>query len=468
MPNISASDYTAFIKAQAASYAYRDGLFPTRIQTSAQPYTNKSVLNAQLLASQASYLSASPATVTTTSPATITAASTSTVTDAASRTITSVSSRTVTNAVANGTTVTYTTNVPHGLIAGQTVTINGFATLNLSSQTVLAAGLTSTNFVVANTITAATESSSSGRIGGIVYYTTAVEHGLVAGQTITITNTSTPFNLSAVTVGVVTSSTRFSVTNAADTTNFTGSGATAGRVSSGAGLVFYTTSVPHGLSVGQSIKINNAGATFTQATSVTVAAVTTPYRFSVTSSADSATAYSGTAAGITGFVYYTSTDLVGVQANQANTTLSISGLTTTTGFNLSGFVIAVITDTTHFVVANAFTGTAITGQSGTITYTQFYVPRTVVSGNARVLPYNGKGYVNQPKALSTVHNSTSTVLSSGNFQVTGGNPLTAPKWSGTYAPVPHLAMVDTKATGRYAKTIPGGSYTNNINNGINP
>jgi len=96
---------------------------------------------------------------------------------------------------------------------------------------------------------------------------------------------------------------------------------------------------------------------------------------------------------------------------------------------------------------------------------------TVVAVNGvvpRVRPYNGKGYVNQPKALSTVHNSTSTVLSSGKFQQTGGLPLTAAKWDGTYSPVPHLAMVDTKATGRYAKTIPGGSYTNNINTGINP
>ena len=38
MPTLSASDYTNFIKAQAASYAYRDGLFPNGIQTSAQPY----------------------------------------------------------------------------------------------------------------------------------------------------------------------------------------------------------------------------------------------------------------------------------------------------------------------------------------------------------------------------------------------------------------------------------------------
>ena len=77
---------------------------------------------------------------------------------------------------------------------------------------------------------------------------------------------------------------------------------------------------------------------------------------------------------------------------------------------------------------------------------------TVVAVNGfvpRVRPFTGKGNVNQPKALSTVHNSTSTTLSSGNFQVTGGNPLTSAKSDGVYAPVAHLARVDTKATGAY-------------------
>ena len=68
---------------------------------------------------------------------------------------------------------------------------------------------------------------------------------------------------------------------------------------------------------------------------------------------------------------------------------------------------------------------------------------------ARVVPYNGRGYVNQPKSLSTVHNSTSTTQSSGKFPQLGGLPLTSPKSDGVYAPVAHLARVDTKATGAY-------------------
>lgn len=72
-----------------------------------------------------------------------------------------------------------------------------------------------------------------------------------------------------------------------------------------------------------------------------------------------------------------------------------------------------------------------------------------INNTARVRPYTGKGPVNNPKNLSTVHNSTSTTQSSGKFQQAGGLPLTSAKSDGAYAPVRHLAWVDTKATGGY-------------------
>lgn len=53
MPNLSASDYTNFIKIQAAAQSYRNGAIPTKIQTSDQVVPLQSILNAQLLASQA-------------------------------------------------------------------------------------------------------------------------------------------------------------------------------------------------------------------------------------------------------------------------------------------------------------------------------------------------------------------------------------------------------------------------------
>jgi hypothetical protein len=63
----------------------------------------------------------------------------------------------------------------------------------------------------------------------------------------------------------------------------------------------------------------------------------------------------------------------------------------------------------------------------------------------RVRPFEGVGYVNQPKRLSAV--AQSGTLSSAKFQQVGGLPLTAPKSSGVYAPVPQLARVNTKVTG---------------------
>ena len=53
MPNLSASDYTNFIKIQAAAQSYRNGAIPNKIQTSDQVVPTQSILNAQLLASQA-------------------------------------------------------------------------------------------------------------------------------------------------------------------------------------------------------------------------------------------------------------------------------------------------------------------------------------------------------------------------------------------------------------------------------
>jgi hypothetical protein len=67
--------------------------------------------------------------------------------------------------------------------------------------------------------------------------------------------------------------------------------------------------------------------------------------------------------------------------------------------------------------------------------------------NARVRPYDGRGYVNQPKNLSTV--GQSGTLSSAKTQQLGGLPLTAALGSGVYAPTPQLARVNTRATGAY-------------------
>jgi len=297
MPNLSASDYTSFIKAQAASQAYRNGAVPIPIQTRAQPFATQSILNAQLLTSQAAYVLTPSKIIVDTVGTTVSAASATTVTDAS----------------ATGGVVTYTTSVAHGLTAGSVVTISGLSTsaFNLSNQVVIASGLTATVFKVTNAATGtAVTGSTTGRIDGYVYYTTAAAHDF----------------------------------------------------------------------------------------------------------------------------------------STATRNLSIAGLSTS-AFNLSLVNVALVPSSTVFAIANTATGTAVTSASGILTVTRYPNPNATIIGNARVRPYDGVGYVNNPKNLSTI--AQSGTLSSAKTQQAGGLPTTAPRGSGTYAPTPQLARVDTKATGAY-------------------
>jgi hypothetical protein len=109
--------------------------------------------------------------------------------------------------------------------------------------------------------------------------------------------------------------------------------------------------------------------------------------------------------------------------------------------------VALVPSSTVFVIANTATGTAVSGATGILTVTRYPNPNATIVGNARVRPYDGRGYVNNPKSLVTL--SQSGTLSSGKTQQAGGLPTTAPRGSGTYAPTPQLARVDTKATGAY-------------------
>jgi hypothetical protein len=452
MPNISASDYTSFIKAQAASLAYQGNSFPTRIQTSAQPYINKSVLNAQLLASQASYLAGFPATVKTVLP-TISAVSTNTVTAAQTDILSAATANIITAATGNATakTFTYTTSVSHGLVLGDIVSVTGLTATVLTSVNLTNLAVTAvpspTTFVVFVSAGAqdGTITGESGRlnIGNLAsptaYYTSSIAHGLSVGDTVTIAGFTTLGNVTAKTVVKVIDSTHFAVSN-----NGTASGVGTGTGSIG-NLVYYTTSVAHGLVSGQTATVS--GVTTYSLTSRTVSNVgdTTHFALSAatTPTAGGVTGQTGT---ISGRVYYTTSAPHGVVANLANTTYTITGLATA-GFNLAAFTVTSAPDATTIVVTNAFTGTALTGQTGQFIGITTSVSRTVVSANARVRPFVGVGNVNNPKNLSTV--GSSGTLSSGKYQQPGGLPLTAPKWDGVYAPVAHLARVDTKATGGY-------------------
>lgn len=56
MPNISASDYTTYLKYKAAAQAYTTGIPPRQIQTVDQVAPNVNILNSYLKTSQAAYI----------------------------------------------------------------------------------------------------------------------------------------------------------------------------------------------------------------------------------------------------------------------------------------------------------------------------------------------------------------------------------------------------------------------------
>jgi hypothetical protein len=384
MPTLSASDYTAFVKAQAASLAYQNGAIPRTIQTSAQPYAIQSVLNASLLASQAAYVAASPATVKTQLPV---------VTAATITPINLARGDILTAAVGDGVKITYTSAVPHGLVAGTVITITGFAVLTAANVTATAvtAVLSTTSFTITNATSGTATGTGYITIGSnkLAYYTTSVPHGLVAGGSVAVSGlTATAYNTVSTTI-----------TNVGDPNTFA--------------LSTNTTAASSGADLG----------------TITVAS--------------------------TNYVYYTTASNHGLTANRPTTTYIISGLTGNTTFNLSAFTIPIVTNAINFIVAsNTPAGSAITGKSGSFMETATLVSRTVINGNARIRPFVGTGNVNNPKNLSTTHASTSTTMSSGKYPQLGGLPLTSAKSDGVYSPVPHLARVDTRATGAYKSVRP--------------
>lgn len=446
MPTLSASDYTNFIKLQAASQSYRNGAIPKKIQTSDQVVPLQSMLNAQLLASQASYVTKAKTRGVTVSGTTVTDASVTTVTNGASAILSAATANIVTAAVGSTTFITYTTSVAHGLSVGDVVSITGITGYAAANVTSLAVSLTptTTSFRVALSTNTTSVSGQSGQINigpaaaATVYYTSSVAHGLAVGDTVTITGFTTQGNVTSKTITKVIDSTKFAIANVG-----TGVGTGTGTIT---GFTYYIASVAHGLSVGDVITIT--GMTNFNASLLTVAKVISTTQFVLANGPTNATADSGKTGTIVGRVYYTTAAAyAGIFPNVPNTLVEVSGITGNTTFNLSGIVIACPTTTVFIISSNQASGTAVTGKAGIITSTVIVNPTTSIDGNARVRPYDGVGYVNQPKNLSTI--AQSGTLSSGKTQQLGGLPLTAPKGSGVYAPTPQLARVNTRATGAY-------------------
>jgi hypothetical protein len=203
--------------------------------------------------------------------------------------------------------------------------------------------------------------------------------------------------------------------------------------------------VAHGLTAGSVVTISGLSTSaFNLSNQVVIASGLTATVFKVTNAATGTAVTGSTTGRIDGYVYYTTA--AAHDFSTATRNLSIAGLSTS-AFNLSLVNVALVPSSTVFAIANTATGTAVTSASGILTVTRYPNPNATIVGNARVRPYDGVGYVNNPKNLSTI--AQSGTLSSAKTQQAGGLPTTAPRGSGTYAPTPQLARVDTKATGAY-------------------
>lgn len=231
MPTLSASDYTRFVKYKAANVS------PIRaaIQTRDNVALSQSIINANLLTSQAAFV-VTPSTVTRTTLTPV-------VTDATREIVEEARTNIITAASGDGEKITYTTSQAHGLANGDVITITGLGvntfvngSPNQSDGTVVVTS--STEFQIYAVPQG--DSSGTGSITGRVYYTTTIANGLAAGDVITITGLTT-FNATNATVVARPTATTFVLSS-----NTTGTAET-GKSGAIAQFVYYTTNPGHGL-----------------------------------------------------------------------------------------------------------------------------------------------------------------------------------------------------------------------------
>lgn len=230
MPNLSASEYTQFLKFKAAAVS---PIAPA-IQNRSNVTLSHSVLNANLLASQAAFMT-NPynADVVQITP---------TVSAVSSQTVSAARTDVLSAATSNGTIIAYTSSQAHGLTSGSTITVGGFTgtLLPTPNRTGVVTVLTPTTFSIPAVGAASGTATGTGSITGRVYYTTSVAHGLSAGQIISITGITT-FTASNASVLATPTATTFVLSS---TTTGTAVSTQTGTI---VGFVYYTTSAAHGL-----------------------------------------------------------------------------------------------------------------------------------------------------------------------------------------------------------------------------
>jgi hypothetical protein len=359
MPTLSASDYTNYLKFKAAA----GSTIKPAIQTRDNVALSQSLINANLLTSQAAFVT-TPSTTTVTTLATVTAVTATPVTDARTDILSA--------ATAGTNVIQYTSSQPHGLSNGQTITITGFGagtlsvTPNQTAATITVTG--ATTFTIAS-VGVTGSATGTGSITNRVYYTTSVAHGLQPGDVTTIASVTT-FSATGATVASVPSTTTFVLTSAT-----TGSAVT-----------------------GQLGTITLEGSPI---------------------------------------VYVTTGSASGVTAGTSN--LSITGVATA-AFNLSLVTAYRAASSTVFLVQSSASGTAVTGQSGTLTQTTYANTNVTLTRLGRVVARQVPQFRSNPDALSTLSFAgTSGALSSSRVQRPGGLPTGFRNSQGTYTRLPQNA-----------------------------
>lgn len=230
MPNLSASEYTQFLKFKAAAAS---PIAPA-IQTRSNATLSQSVLNANILASQAAFM---------TNPYNVDVVQIiPTVSAVSSRTVSAARADVLSAATANGTIITYTSSQAHGLTDGDSVQIQGFTgtLLPTPNRTGVVTVIDSTSFSIPAVGAASGTATGTGRIEGSVYYTTTVAHGLSLEQTVTIDGVTT-FSVTGASVIRTPTATTFVL-------SFSETGtAVSGQSGTIVGFVYYTTTAAHNL-----------------------------------------------------------------------------------------------------------------------------------------------------------------------------------------------------------------------------
>jgi hypothetical protein len=255
MPTLSASDYTTYLKFKAAAASP----IQPAIQTRDNATLSRSVLNANILTSQAAYVTTPATTVPVIQSAVVTGATSTPVTAARTDVLSAAS--------ANGSVITYTSSQAHGLSNGTSVTISGFTgTLSPTpNRTGVVTVVNPTSFTIPAVGAPSGAATGTGSMTGRVYYTTGVANGLLAGDVISITGITT-FTASGATVLAAPTATTFVLSS---TTTGTAVSAQTGSIT---GLVYYTTGTDHGLSAGQQ-NVTISGLTTTPAFNLSLVTV---------------------------------------------------------------------------------------------------------------------------------------------------------------------------------------------------